>query len=301
MSPTRKPVRNIKVKVPRHNSQRLGPAVTAQVEAFARADRVRVDIRQTAYDSSSALAQAIESASEWNSLLLTARADRGPQWDIGTQQFLVEEYSDLYYDPTPLLEYQKDGRPAADGEDGLSARNAANDRQDVPSTPKTQSHRAHNMPHPAMHTPHHLHSQSQLFPGGAQPNMASPRHPFSAQALGGQGMSGQGMGGQGMGFGGMNMNANMGMGMNPIPPTQFYGGSQAADSPMRMGNAGMGMGGMGMNVPGNMGMGGMGMGIPGADGMNMGMGMGMGMGSPDPRRRLTRGMSGDDGFGGMHG
>ena len=27
-----------------------------------------------------------ESASEWNSLLMTARAERGPQWDIGTQQ-----------------------------------------------------------------------------------------------------------------------------------------------------------------------------------------------------------------------
>ena len=27
-----------------------------------------------------------ESASEWNSLLMTARAERGPQWDVGTQQ-----------------------------------------------------------------------------------------------------------------------------------------------------------------------------------------------------------------------
>lgn len=59
MSPTTQPVRNIKVKVPRHNSQRIGPAVTAQVETLAREAKVRVDVRQTAYESSSALAQAI--------------------------------------------------------------------------------------------------------------------------------------------------------------------------------------------------------------------------------------------------
>lgn len=29
-----------------------------------------------------------ESASEWNSLLMTARAERGPQWDVGTQQYV---------------------------------------------------------------------------------------------------------------------------------------------------------------------------------------------------------------------
>ena len=95
MSPSTQPVRNIKVKVPRHNSQRIGPVVTAQVETLARESKVRVDVRQTAYEPSSALAQAIvsverenlllgvelnefapqESASEWNSLLLTARAE----------------------------------------------------------------------------------------------------------------------------------------------------------------------------------------------------------------------------------
>lgn len=79
--------------------------MTAQVEIQARAKRMRVEVRQTAYESTSALAQAIvrfrkvyvrllmthirlpqESASEWNSLLMTARAERGPQWDVGTQQ-----------------------------------------------------------------------------------------------------------------------------------------------------------------------------------------------------------------------
>ncbi|PCH42426.1 hypothetical protein WOLCODRAFT_73029 [Wolfiporia cocos MD-104 SS10] len=279
MSPTTRPVKNIKVKVPRHNSQRLGPAVTAQVETFAREDRIRVDVRQTAYDPSSALAQAIESASDWNSLLLNARAERGPQWDIGTQQFLVEEYSDLYYDPTPLLAYQKEGQSSTDN-DETSKANAQTDKtpQDFPSTPKPpshiQMHRTLSQSTP-VHTPHHAQNPAQFFGGSAPPGMSSPRHPFTSPA----------QAGQGMGFNNM--------GMSPIPAPQFYGAG--ADSPMRMGNPAMAqMGGMGMNMP-NMGMG-MGMGMHADD-----MGMGMGMNSPDPRRRITRVMSGDGGFGGMHG
>ncbi|EPQ54375.1 hypothetical protein GLOTRDRAFT_130489 [Gloeophyllum trabeum ATCC 11539] len=103
MSPG-KPPRAIKVRVPRHNSQRIGPALTSQVQTLAAEQGARVDVRQTALEQSSALALAVESASEWNSLLITARAERGPQWDCGTQQFLVDEGSELYYDPSPLLE-----------------------------------------------------------------------------------------------------------------------------------------------------------------------------------------------------
>ncbi|KZT73673.1 hypothetical protein DAEQUDRAFT_762106 [Daedalea quercina L-15889] len=275
MSPSTQPVRNVKVKVPRHNSQRIGPVVTAQVETLAHENKVRVDVRQTAYEPSSALAQAIESASEWNSLLLTARAERGPQWDIGTQQFLVEEYSELYYDPSPLLEYQKEGKSSGDGDGAVasSSQSASNDRQlsDIPGTPKAQPSRPQNQ----SITPHHM--QQQFFSNQSTPNMASARHPFSPGA-------------QGMGLSNMG-----GMGMSPVPPGQFYGNN--ADSPMRMNNAGMAqaMSGMGMNMSG-MGMG-MGMGMHGGPDM----GMGMGMNSPDPRRRMTRAMSGEDGFGGMHG
>lgn len=108
MSPCKSPVKNIKLHVPRHNSQRIGPLLTTHVESLARKQKKRVDVRQTAYDPASILAQAIvsnvmfictntthidaciflrqDSASEWNSLLMTARAERGPQWDIGTQQ-----------------------------------------------------------------------------------------------------------------------------------------------------------------------------------------------------------------------
>ncbi|THH06422.1 hypothetical protein EW145_g4095 [Phellinidium pouzarii] len=70
-----KPAKTVKIRVPRQNAQRLGPSLTSQ-----------------------------ENASEWNSLLLSARAQRGPFWDIGTQQFLVEKESELYYDSTALLE-----------------------------------------------------------------------------------------------------------------------------------------------------------------------------------------------------
>ena len=60
MSPC-KPARDIKVHVPRHSSQRLGPAVTAQVQHLAKRRRMRVDVRQTAYEPSNILAQAIVS------------------------------------------------------------------------------------------------------------------------------------------------------------------------------------------------------------------------------------------------
>ncbi|KAH9944814.1 hypothetical protein B0H21DRAFT_694446 [Amylocystis lapponica] len=261
MSPSTKPVRNINVRVPRHNSQRIGPAVTAHVESLARTQRVRVDIRQTARDPSSALAQAIESASDWNSLLMTARAQRGPQWDIGTQQFLVEEDSELYYDPSPLLEYQKDGR-TGDGDEPSSSTSAHQRLLDFPHTPHTQRTSAHGP-----HTPHGPtgHAPPPQYYNAPQ-HSASPRHPYA-------------------GTPGMPFN-----GMNAVSPAQFYGGGGASDSPMRMGRSP----GMGMGVGGPMGM-----------NMNMAMhapdGMGMGMGSPDVRRRVTRGMSAEDGFGGMHG
>ncbi len=59
MSPTTKSHRNLKVNVPRHDSQRIGPLLTASVETIAHQQRVRVDIRQTALEPTSALAQAI--------------------------------------------------------------------------------------------------------------------------------------------------------------------------------------------------------------------------------------------------
>lgn len=49
-----------------------------------------------------------ESASEWNSLLITARAERGPQWDVGTQQYVdLNSITDHWY----KLILQVSGRP----------------------------------------------------------------------------------------------------------------------------------------------------------------------------------------------
>ncbi|TCD69369.1 hypothetical protein EIP91_007925 [Steccherinum ochraceum] len=241
MSPS-KTSRDIKVKVPRHNSQRIGPALTGQVESLAREQNVRVDVRQTAYEPQNILAQAIESASDWNSLLMTARAERGPQWDIGTQQFMVDDRSDLYYDPSPLMEYLKDGK--TEGEE--NAEQSSMDRPsqppaDGPGTPQTR--RSHGLP-------------------PTNPNQIN----FSPRQPGGQFPPGQGMPGP---FSG---------GMAPIPASQFYGngagGDQHMSSPMRMGGMGLpgdgGMGGMGMGSPevGRRMTRGMGMGGDGFGGMH---------------------------------
>jgi hypothetical protein len=102
MAPT-KAVKNIKVKVPRHNAQRINAKLCVEVKNQAKTQGILVDTVQP----SSKLSQAIvrlpcsrlmrslqcglsqESASDWNSLLMTARAERGPQWDVGTQQSVV--------------------------------------------------------------------------------------------------------------------------------------------------------------------------------------------------------------------
>jgi hypothetical protein len=109
MSPTRTRA-DIVVVVPKHNAQRPNPALAkaiASVVQSERGKRTRLDLRagharrprSEAYNSggdgngsgsgsSDALKAAIESASEWNSLLLTARAERGPQFDVPTQQYV---------------------------------------------------------------------------------------------------------------------------------------------------------------------------------------------------------------------
>jgi hypothetical protein len=59
MSPSKKRVKNIKVHVPRHNSQRIGPALTAQIETIAKEKRIRTDVRQPTNESTSVIALAI--------------------------------------------------------------------------------------------------------------------------------------------------------------------------------------------------------------------------------------------------
>lgn len=59
MSPYKGKTKSVIVHVPRHNSQRIGPRLTSQVAQVARKQKKRVDIKQTAYDPQSILAQAI--------------------------------------------------------------------------------------------------------------------------------------------------------------------------------------------------------------------------------------------------
>ncbi|KAH9960850.1 hypothetical protein BC827DRAFT_1205759 [Russula dissimulans] len=206
MSPTKKRLKNIKVHVPRHNSQRIGPALTAQIETIAKEKRIRTDVRQPTNEASSTIAHSIESASEWNSMLLTARAERGPQWDVGTQQFQVEEGSNLYYDPSPLLEYQKEDKQAV-----------PNPAEGLPSSSSN--------PHPVQRGPpfpmagHHSTNGVIMSPIVATPT----RH----------GIPGQ-MGGP---YGGPQFNA--------IPPVQFYGVDRNSPMTRGM-SMGMGMEGMGI-------------------------------------------------------
>ncbi|KIJ62807.1 hypothetical protein HYDPIDRAFT_93573 [Hydnomerulius pinastri MD-312] len=114
-----KPAKSQVLKVPRHGAQRIGVKFSAAVETLVRKENAtksnkaksRVQYQHNADPPTGSLAQAVESASEWNSLLITARAERGPQWDVGTQQFQVDFGSELYYDATPLLESLRQQRP----------------------------------------------------------------------------------------------------------------------------------------------------------------------------------------------
>ena len=177
---------------------------------------------------------------------MTARAERGPQWDIGTQQyvilkpmravlvdwchsrFMVDHGSSLYYDSSPLLEYLKENK--AEGEEGGEQSNS--DRpSDGPGTPQTR--RSHGLPPTA---PNHI-SFSPRTPGQQfPPGQAMPGFPA---------------------------------GMPPLPGGQFYpnggGPDQHMGSPMRIG---------GMGLPGDA-MGGMSMGSPEV-GRRMTRGMAMG-------------------------
>ncbi|KIM56948.1 hypothetical protein SCLCIDRAFT_1219985 [Scleroderma citrinum Foug A] len=159
-----KPTKPIVVKVPRHGSQRIGANLTAAVLAVVRKDnknlksKSRTRYKHNSNPPSGALAQAIASASDWNSLLLTARAERGPQWDVGTQQFQVDFGSDLYYDPTPLNEAVRQQRPTE--EDNVPP------RPTVMQTPDFRHESPRISRNPSASTP-------------GQPNFgyASPRHP----------------------------------------------------------------------------------------------------------------------------
>ncbi|KAI0264413.1 hypothetical protein BC834DRAFT_826589 [Gloeopeniophorella convolvens] len=205
MSPSKRRVKSIKVHVPRHNSQRIGPALTAQIESVAKEKRIRTDVRQPTNEVSSAIALAIENSSEWNSLLATARAERGPQWDVGTQQFQVDEGSDLYYDPSPLMDYLKDAKPVnvSDTHSGAMNPSAHQRGQAIPMAGHHSTNGVGMSPVVGTPTRHGIPGQMGSYPGGPQFHAIPPNQFYGATDRGSpmvtRGM-GIGMGMDGMGI-----------------------------------------------------------------------------------------------------
>ncbi|KAF8808709.1 hypothetical protein BYT27DRAFT_7163954 [Phlegmacium glaucopus] len=281
-----KPAKNIRVKVPRHNAQRINAKLSTEVKNHARTQRVLVDTAQP----SSKLTQAIESASDWNSLLMTARAERGPQWDIGTQQFLVDKYSELYYDPTPLLE---------------AVKKETEEEQPEEAPQQHQHHQApfqlqHNISmSPRHHTPmrerdfgmsnihpHHPHMGVGVGVGGGReqsPHRSMLNYPYPSGSPAGMNMN-MSMRGPPQGPISYPGSSSVGPPFNSPVSAQFMG--EAANSPIRMGG---GMGGMGGGMRGGMG-GGMGnLGVPGMPG-------GMVMGVDPMAMNLNRMRMPDDAY-----
>jgi len=50
MAPVNRPPRSIKVKVPRHNAQRIGPKLSAHIIAKAGSEKLRLDLTQPDQD-----------------------------------------------------------------------------------------------------------------------------------------------------------------------------------------------------------------------------------------------------------
>ncbi|KAF5391543.1 hypothetical protein D9757_002346 [Collybiopsis confluens] len=225
-----KPVGVIKVKVPRHNSQRLGAKLTAEIKHQATDGGVRTDIGHPRHDMN----QAIENASEWNSLLLTAKSKRGPQWDVGTQQFHVEEHSELYYDPTELRDsakkqYEEENGPEQEPEIPMPRESAFH--LSALSHPPPNRHPGHGPhtggPPPPVNYPYPnspMRAPPGSGPGMMPPNQFGGRHepfpprPPPAMMRGGMPMNmalGGNMGGPVGGMGGPvgGMGGNMGGGL----------------------------------------------------------------------------------------
>ncbi|CAE6395993.1 unnamed protein product [Rhizoctonia solani] len=134
------PTTPVVVTVPRHASALISGDLVTEIKQLAESEG-----KQFANDhggsSQSARSKAAVQASEWNSLLISARASRGPQWDVGLQQYLVDKDSSLYFDPTPLAAANDSGSPTGEGPDGMDLTsggpNMGNSETGTPITPKT--------------------------------------------------------------------------------------------------------------------------------------------------------------------
>ncbi|KAG8858787.1 hypothetical protein FRB96_004924 [Tulasnella sp. 330] len=90
------------VRVPRHGTIPPPPAVVEAAKKLVESEGGILKAEETV-DPHSPEGEGMANASEWNSMLLTARAARGPQWDVSSQLFQVDKDSHLYYDFAPLM------------------------------------------------------------------------------------------------------------------------------------------------------------------------------------------------------
>ncbi|KAG8701639.1 hypothetical protein FRC08_003976 [Ceratobasidium sp. 394] len=111
---------SVVLTVPRHASAAASEELINEVKKIA-GEEGKNFVNDFGGGPHTARSRAMAQASEWNSLLTGARAARGPQWDVGIQQYLVDKESDLYYNPTPLSQIDNPNDPsrASEAPDGF--------------------------------------------------------------------------------------------------------------------------------------------------------------------------------------
>ncbi|KAG8708557.1 hypothetical protein FRC09_001193 [Ceratobasidium sp. 395] len=110
---------SVVLTVPRHASAAASEELISEVKKLAQ-EEGRNFVNDFAGTTQSGRSRAMAQASEWNSLLISARAARGPQWDVGIRQYLVDKESDLFYNPTLLSQTDAPNDPsrASEAPDG---------------------------------------------------------------------------------------------------------------------------------------------------------------------------------------
>lgn len=158
-------------------------------------------------------------------------------------RFLVDEFSDLYYDPSPLREHEKEAK-AASGEDGEKPERLSMPPPEHMAADSPQLRRTHSSAGPMQFSPRHQapYPQNIGFNNMARP----PPGQFygngdhgvpSPMRMGGMGMPMGDMGGMGgMPMGGMGPMGPMGMGSPDVRRGLRRGVSMSDD--------GFGLGGM---------------------------------------------------------
>ncbi|KAG8736944.1 hypothetical protein FRC10_008699 [Ceratobasidium sp. 414] len=134
---------SVVLTVPRHASAAAPDELINRAKKLAE-EEGRIFVNDFGGGPHTGRSRAVAQASEWNSLLVSARAARGPQWDVGIQQYLVDKESDLYYNPTPLSQTDGPNDPsraseAPDGSElahGMGNHMQPNSEGGTPLTPR---------------------------------------------------------------------------------------------------------------------------------------------------------------------